>query len=168
MVSAQHLAKTCEWGTPRFIVDSAHVVMGGIDLDPASSAYHNQTVEAKAYFTKEDDGLKQRWHGRVFLNPPGDRSGQLVKEFWAKLMWEYLHQRVTEAIWVGFSLEQLVSLQKLEGVQHPLKFPTCIPRSRLKFGGKGSPTHGNYVTYLGPWVEGFVTEFQHHGIVLLP
>lgn len=58
-------------GTPRSIVFAAHAVMGGIDLDPASSALGNTRVQAGKYYDRDRNGLVQPWSGRVFLNPPG-------------------------------------------------------------------------------------------------
>jgi hypothetical protein len=47
-----------EWYTPAEYVDLAQeVVLGKIDLDPASSALAQQTVKAKQFFTAADDGL---------------------------------------------------------------------------------------------------------------
>ncbi len=44
--------------------------MGSIDCDPASAEIANRTVKATVYFTKEQDGLKQKWNGNVWMNPP--------------------------------------------------------------------------------------------------
>jgi hypothetical protein len=59
-----------EYRTPAKYVEAARRVLGGIDLDPASSAEANVVVRASKFFTKEDDGLKHPWAGRVWLNPP--------------------------------------------------------------------------------------------------
>jgi hypothetical protein len=60
-----------EWITNRDLVDSAHLLMGGIDLDPASSEMANTYVNAKNFYTVMDDGLNdQDWHGSVYLFPP--------------------------------------------------------------------------------------------------
>ena len=60
-----------EWITNRDLVDSAHYVMGGIDLDPASSKVANEYVGAKEFYTIKDDGLNEKsWHGNVYLFPP--------------------------------------------------------------------------------------------------
>ena len=43
---------------------------GHIDLDPASCAAANLTVQAVRYFSREDNGLVQPWHaGTCFLEP---------------------------------------------------------------------------------------------------
>ena len=68
-----------EWYTPFNIIESARVVMGSIDLDPASSESANNIVKATKYYTKEDNGLEQSWFGNIWLNPP--YSQPLVKYF---------------------------------------------------------------------------------------
>ena len=66
----QHLDRP---GTrPPGLIDAVRQVFGEIDLDPASSVKANKVVQAKSIFTKRTNGLKQKWHGRVFLNPPFD------------------------------------------------------------------------------------------------
>jgi phage N-6-adenine-methyltransferase len=69
-----------EWYTPAEIIRS----LGDFDLDPATSveAYRlNQS--AKHIYTLEEDGLKQPWNGRVWLNPP--YSNPLAKRFLEKM-----------------------------------------------------------------------------------
>lgn len=137
-----HSAATPKWGTPADIVERARRVMGSINLDPCSSDYFNQVVQAEQHYSLDDrqeDGLALPWFGNVFCNPPGG----LVREFWRKAMAEpYL-----QMIWVGFSLEQLALLA--DEPFHPMDFSICIPRKRLKFkrhdGYMGSPSHSNYI-----------------------
>jgi len=77
----RHSSENSEFMTPQWLTDWSHHVMGGIDLDPASSEAANRTVRAKRIFTKADNGLFQEWHGNVFLNPPGgyvDETGREV------------------------------------------------------------------------------------------
>lgn len=56
---------TDEWLTPPEIIEA----LGSFDLDPCSPVDRPWDTAAKHY-TIEDDGLAQRWEGRVWLNPP--------------------------------------------------------------------------------------------------
>lgn len=174
--SALHSATSPEWFSPTMIAEAARETMGGIDLDPASCAAANATIRATRIYTKADDGLKQSWLGRVFLNPPGgvsekyvDPAGKtktrrlepsLVRPFWHALVSFYRADAVPQAIWLGYSLEQLQVLQS--SVTSPLEFPICIPSSRIAFDSsdaeKHSPTHANYIAYL-PRDEAGVARF---------
>lgn len=159
MANAQHSAKSSDHGTPADVVDAARLVLGGFDLDPASSEEHNETIKADKIYTKENNGLIHPWCGRVFLNPPGTCglevcknaracSCKLVRKFWNKLVREYRIGNTTSAIWIGFSLEQLASLQNnTEKSPLDFDFPLCFPRKRMNFRGN-QPTHANYIALL--------------------
>lgn len=54
-----------EWLTPIEIIKS----LGEFDLDPCTPL-NRPWDTAKNHYTIEDDGLKQDWFGRVWLNPP--------------------------------------------------------------------------------------------------
>ncbi len=54
-----------EWLTPPEIIKAC----GDFDLDPCSPI-NRPWPTAKNHFTKMDDGLLQKWAGRVWLNPP--------------------------------------------------------------------------------------------------
>ena len=57
--------------TNKDLVGAVHSLMGGIDLDPASSKVANTYVQADKFFTPQNDGLNvQEWWGRVYLFPP--------------------------------------------------------------------------------------------------
>lgn len=160
---------TAEWYTPDYIVEPARRVLGTIDLDPASSRQANRTVKAKKFFDAATDGLEQDWFGNVFVNAPGGkRAGEsLPLAFWRHLVWHYDECYVKGAIWVGYSLEQLQSFQK-PNLRGPLMFPICIPKRRIPFVGKGtSPTHANYIAYLGSDPEKFKAYFSDIGEVRL-
>lgn len=63
-----------EWYTPKYIIDS----LGKFDLDPcAPSVPLFKTAEVM--YNEFDDGLAQKWEGRVWLNPPYSRP--LINKF---------------------------------------------------------------------------------------
>jgi hypothetical protein len=135
--------------------------MTAIDLDPASCAQANdEVVQATRFFTPEDDGLTQRWGGRVWLNPPGgkdDRARSRTKIWWIKLCEEYLAGRVSQALFLAFNVEFLQVSQAGCPVA-AMSLPFCIPAKRLCFfyveaGTKrlkigGGPTHANAIIYM--------------------
>ncbi|MFZ1109005.1 MAG: hypothetical protein WAN43_11770 [Rhodomicrobium sp.] len=59
-----------DWYTPAPYLEAAREVLGAIDLGPATSKSAQQNVQAREYFTREDDGLSLDRFGRVWLNPP--------------------------------------------------------------------------------------------------
>jgi hypothetical protein len=156
-VLAQHSTATPEHGTPREIVEMARYVLGEIEADACSSRYWNtHSVRAGIHFDADNSPLDAApWtippHSRPaydtwLVNPPGG----LVKEFWRFATARY--REGSAVFWVGFSLEQLVYLQK-EGALFP-GFRRCIPPRRLAFLRKvdglppvpgKSPTHGNWL-----------------------
>src|SRR5262249_39145220 len=48
------------------------------DLDPCATAAN---AKAPRFYTRDDDGLRQPWTGRVFCNPP---YGRVIAEWVAK------------------------------------------------------------------------------------
>jgi len=66
------------WLTPPEIVKS----LGIFDLDPCA-AVDQPWQTAKRHFTIVDDGLKQTWFGRVWMNPP---YGSEAKKWLKKLV----------------------------------------------------------------------------------
>lgn len=149
MVTARHSSATPRWGTPPDIVARSRVALGGrIELDPFSEPAFNAIVGAERFYTAQDDAFAQPWIAETcFVNPPG---GAVVNA-WRRLVDEWCSQRVDQAIWVGFSVEQLAQLANEH--HHPLDFSWCVPRKRIAFtrhdGYTGSPSHSNYICALG-------------------
>ena len=71
------------WQTPGYILEAVRVALGGIDLDPASSATANVAVRAARYYSRAEDGAALPWAGAVWLNPP--YSADAVKRYGARL-----------------------------------------------------------------------------------
>lgn len=153
-----------EWYTPAPFIASARAVMGGIDLDPASSDVANRTVGASRYYTLADDGLVQSWSGRVWMNPPYAQPH--VADFCAKLVEELgnvsqacvLVNNGTETQWFQLLLAHCSAV--------------CLLRGRVKFldpegNASGAPLQGQAVVYFGESPAVFVSEFGKHGVVLV-
>lgn len=69
---------TDEWYTPPEIIES----LGPFDLDPCAPVKPLWQT-AKVMYNKNEDGLKQVWNGRVWLNPPYSRP--LIEKFVKRL-----------------------------------------------------------------------------------
>ena len=134
MSGALHSAESVMHYTPKDIVQRAVDALGGeIMLDPASDVFGNETIRARQFYDKQ--GLLQPWHGPLFVNPPGrsDDNPGGASAWWHKLVSEWeLASGSWSAIFVGFSLEILQTCQS-KSYRHPLRFPTCVPKQRIKF-----------------------------------
>jgi site-specific DNA-methyltransferase (adenine-specific) len=61
------VAQSVEWRTPRVLFAELEAEFGAFDLDPAAT---RENALCPHFYTKEQDGLRQPWFGRVFCNPP--------------------------------------------------------------------------------------------------
>ena len=163
-----------EWYTPGRYVKAAHEVMGGIDLDPASSELANMTVKAARYYTSEQNGLLYPWHGRVWLNPPysalkqetgrtGSREGY-AKPFIRKLIREYERGNVTEAILL------VVSDTDAGWFQWLYDFLICFADHKIRFNRPGRASEGQFFgscfVYFGEHEQRFIDVFSSIGTVV--
>lgn len=149
-----------EWYTPQPFIEAARLVMGAIDLDPASSDVANTVVNAAAYFTAQDDGLSQDWYGRVWMNPP--YAQPLVSQFCAKLRDEYDAGNVTDAIMLVNNATETAWFQRIIGAASAV----CFPLARVKFWSPdrvAAPLQGQAVVYLGDNPAAFIREFAAFG-----
>lgn len=159
-----HNSGNNEWYTPPEFTRAAHRVMGGIDLDPASSEVANRTVGAALYFTSEDDGLSRAWGGRVFLNPPYSRD--LVGRFAAKALGEIAAGTVSEAIVLVNNTTETAWFQSLAAMAQCV----CFPKGRIRYLDatgelKQRPLQGQAFFYFGPRGEEFGAVFSEFGVV---
>lgn len=175
-----HSSRSDEWYTPLHIIELSRDVLGTIDLDPASCEFANKTVRAKKYFDIVSNGLESSWGSvptNIFINPPSGKSKDsnisLMKRFWEKLLDHKQSGLLEQAIFIGFSLEQLQTTQSC--VQSIGEFPICIPAKRVRFvspaGNFNSPTHGQVIAYV-PGLQNntskFYNVFSELGVVMSP
>ncbi len=157
-------SKDDEYFTPAKYVEIVRAVLGEIDLDPASCPEAQAIVKATRYFTKDDDGLKQEWHGRVFLNPPFSRP--LFKLFVQKLIHEYRVGRVTEAIMLTFNNTSAAWFQEAASGASAI----CFTNTNISFihktkGQMGRSAIGQAFLYFGKDVEKFTRRFRDIGFI---
>ena len=150
-----------EWYTPLEYAAAAACVMGGIDLDPASSEIANETVGAAVYFTAEDDGLVQDWRGRVWMNPP--YASELIGDFCDKLVRHYQEGAVTEAVVLVNNATETGWFNALISVASAVVFPKGRVKFNMPGGEAGAPLQGQVVVYLGDKPDTFLDEFSQFG-----
>lgn len=154
-----------EWYTPPEYIEAARKLMGGIDLDPASSDEAQKTVRAKLYFTESDNGLGKEWAGRVWLNPP---YGDTIAAFIGRLV-EFVKSRaVTEAVLLTHNSCDTGWWHEAAGTCAAVLFT----RGRINFkrsdGFTASPPLGQTFFYFGKRPKTFAAKFADFGCVLLP
>jgi hypothetical protein len=153
-----------EFRTPADVVARVRAVLGEIDVDPCSTAQANETVQAKIFYTKEDDGLTKPWLGVVFMNPPYSRPG--IDQHVTRLIEEWNVGHISGAI-------ALVGNNTDAGWFHDLMAAAnavCFTRGRLAFlrpdGTTGGGAQGSCLFYFGKRVDLFVRELGAIGTVL--
>jgi len=153
-----------EWYTPETYIIAARDVMGGIDLDPATSDVANEQVRAECIFTEDDNGLESDWHGRVWLNPP--YSQPAIAHFANKVVAEYRCGNVDAAIVLTHNYTDTAWFHTLAKASTAI----CFTRGRIAFeapdGRKAAPTQGQAFFYFGPNVNTFVSVFKTIGFVV--
>lgn len=64
------VSKTIEWETPQYVFDALHKEFD-FTLDVCATP---DNAKCEKYFTIKEDGLKQPWKGRCWMNPPYGRD----------------------------------------------------------------------------------------------
>jgi len=167
VVKKAHVANNSgnnEWYTPSVFVEAARDVLGGFDLDPASSEIANATVRADRIFTAEDDGLAQEWPiGSIWMNPPYAQPlmGQFASKFAAEI------RRGSTGIVLVNNATETGWFQEMADVCSAI----CFPKTRIKFvdpqgNVSGAPLQGQAILYFGQKADDFSEVFQQFGFVV--
>lgn len=153
-----------EWYTPADHIGLARQVLGGIDLDPASSEIANRTVNADRFFTIEDDGLSREWGGRVWLNPPYAQPA--ISHFADKMVTEVEAGRIDAGLMLTHNYTDTGWFHKLARAASAI----CFTRGRVRFvspaGDLAAPTQGQAFFYFGADVARFLNVFGAIGFVV--
>jgi phage N-6-adenine-methyltransferase len=150
-----------EYYTPAQYIEAARKVMGYIDLDPASCEAANRNVQAKLYYSIEDNGLAQDWQGRVWLNPPYGRN---ASDFAERLLAAYRAKKVSQAIMLVNA-----NITETKWFAPFWDYLICFTNHRINFVNadeKSGSTHGSIFVYLGEKGAAFIREFRGFGVVV--
>lgn len=153
------------WFTPTHLIESIRTFYGGtIDLDPTSEPLAQQAVQARRYYTKEDNGLMLPWTGRVYCNPPyakTERGASQLEAFVEKADREYRLGNASEIL----LLIPVNSATKWWNVLSP--YLMCMPDKRLIFrteqGTRDSAQFPNALFYFGTRRGAFMEHFHTYG-----
>jgi hypothetical protein len=152
-----------EWYTPADLIEAARRVLGAIDLDPATSLDANEVVKAGQIFTRQENGLAEPWHGRVWMNPP--YAQPTITQFCAKLALHLIDGDVSAAVVLVNNATETEWFQTLARVS----IAVCFPRHRVQFWAPdkttAAPLQGQAVLYSGPVRDRFCAEFYGFGEV---
>lgn len=150
-----------EWYTPKYYIDLVRDVLGEIDVDPASCEYANRTVQAKRFYSIDDDGLQQVWSGKVFMNPP--YAADLVQKFTEQFVncWQngfidegiVLVNNATETSWFIGMVEYASAVS--------------FPKGRIRYESPtketNAPLQGQAFLYFGNNPDKFMSAFSEIG-----
>ena len=102
------------WITPKYIIDA----LGPFDLDPCCPDGGMPWPTAARMITKSEDGLKQEWRGRVWLNPP---YGREAMPFFERMVSHrpggiaLVFARTDTALWQDFIFPHATSILFIRG-----------------------------------------------------
>ena len=175
LVARLHSSESNEWYTPAQYIESARRVLEVIELDPASSAHAQKTVQAERYYSPEkgEDGLFLPWQGRFFCNPPYGWRKVDGRKLSNQKLWT--RRAVRQHLELGVSGILLInSNTEATYFKQLWMFWKCFPSGRIKFdtppgsGKKNQPTKGNVFIYFGQNFADFGNEFSQYGQIVPP
>ena len=120
-MSVHFSSESDNWATPQELFDKLNQVHQ-FTLDVCASP---ENAKCPAYFTKEQDGLKQHWSGSIWMNPP---YGREISKWMEKAYQEGIN---------GNNVVCLVPARTDTAWWHDyaMKGEITFLRGRLKFGG---------------------------------
>lgn len=132
-------SKTSDWETPQDFFDLLNSEFH-FELDVCAKP---ENAKCPRYFTPEEDGLKQKWTGVCWMNPPyGREIGRWVKKAYdsahggatvvcllpARTDTSWWHDYCMKADEIRFIRGRL----KFGGAKHPAPFPSAVVIFRPK------------------------------------
>lgn len=167
----QHLTGTDEWYTPKIYLDAAREVLGGIDLDPASSEEANENVQAARFYTCDgiigETTLKRLWGAHsLWLNPPYSHTADWVDKWCASVEATGLAKAHQAILLVNANTET-------QWFQRLFSYWLCFADHRIRFvrpdGTVGDkPAKGSVFAYAGPHPQKFAEVFSQFGTIVQP
>jgi len=149
-------SESSEWTTPELIIKKTVELFGKIDLDPCSNTDF-PNIPATMFFDKTTDGLKQNWHGKVYMNPP---YGTVIKKWIEKACDEHEKTNTIETIILVPSRTDTIWFRRMK------IYLRCFIWGRLKFGGnETSAPFPSMIVYLGNRKKEFIKVFSDIGDV---
>lgn len=133
---------TCEWETPQELFDRLDAIWH-FDLDVCATA---ENAKCEEYYTKEQDGLAQKWRGTCWMNPPyGREIGRWM-------------EKAYDASRAGATVVCLVPARTDTAWWHDYAMRGDVEflRGRLKFGGckNSAPFPSAVVIFEGVRIDG--------------
>ena len=136
-MNVHFLSKKYDWATPWPLFRELDARFGPFELDVCATA-HN--AKCKKFFSPEDDGLNQVWHGICWMHPPYGRAlphwmAKAVNEIEmerAKRMICLLPARTDTAWWHRYVLPFAAEIHYLrgrirfEGAESSAPFPSAV------------------------------------------
>lgn len=129
-----------DWITPPSILELAHDVLQGIELDPMSSQAAQHYVNARRFWTPAQDAFQQpNWKCRsLWMNPPYGRS--MLTQAVNRFIEEWLNHHINKALILTNNITETAAGQNLLANCDSVWFPS----GRLAFiDGEGRAVKNN-------------------------
>jgi phage N-6-adenine-methyltransferase len=132
--SVHFSSASCEWATPQDFFDELNARYA-FTLDPCATP---ENAKCPNFYTKEQDGLRQPWTGRVWMNPPYGRTiGQWIRKAWesvqqgeAELVVCLVPSRTDTAWWHDYcesaEVTHLHGRLRFGGAKNSAPFPSAV------------------------------------------